>query len=135
MILNDDLYAAAHDLGHTLGAQPAILAYRAAVAALAGDTAATALDRHFETVRADLVARQRAGDDLPPAEVEEFHRLREQVLAQPLIEARDATLAEAQRLLDVVTQALSDRICLPYTSFVAASAPQAARPAIDGQMS
>ena len=66
--LSPELQQAAQDFGLALRQHESVQQYLQAVANLTADPEAQALDEQFETIRADLVARQRAGEDLPSDE-------------------------------------------------------------------
>lgn len=112
--LPDAVRREAGALGEMLAHHPAILAYQAAAGALADDPAAVDLDLRFETLRLRLKARQQAMDDLRPADVKAFHKLREAVLVSPLIDKRDRTLEEAHHFLDRVVITLNRKLNLDF---------------------
>lgn len=97
--LSPELQQAAQDFGAALRQHGMVQQYLNAVSALNADPAARDLDERFETLRADLVARQRAGEDLPADEVQAFHALRAEVTNTPLIEKRDNALTMAKGYL------------------------------------
>lgn len=97
--LSPELQQAAQDFGQALREHDAVQQYLQAVAALTADAAASQLDEQFESVRADLVARQRAGEELPVDEVQAFYALREKVVGNAPIEQRDYALTMAKSYL------------------------------------
>jgi cell fate (sporulation/competence/biofilm development) regulator YlbF (YheA/YmcA/DUF963 family) len=97
--LSPELEQAAQDFGLALRQHEAIQPVLQAVADLAADAEAAELDERFETVRANLVARQRAGEDLPADEVQAFYALREEVVGNSLVEQRDHALTMAKGYL------------------------------------
>ncbi len=106
----------AEELGRVLAMHPVILANRKAVTELADDRHASDLDLRFETIRMRLKARQRAMKDQRPAEVMAFHELREEVLANALIEERDHAREEARHYLDQVAASLSHKLGLDFVA-------------------
>jgi cell fate (sporulation/competence/biofilm development) regulator YlbF (YheA/YmcA/DUF963 family) len=74
--LSPELHQAAQEFGLALRQHDAMQHYLQAVASLTADTETQELDERFETVRANLIARQRAGEELPADEVEAFYALR-----------------------------------------------------------
>ncbi|MFO7664137.1 MAG: YlbF family regulator [Chloroflexota bacterium] len=101
-------------LGEMLAHHPAILAYQAAAGALAADRHASELDLRFETIRLRLKTRQRAMEDLRTADVKAFHKLREDVLVNPLIDKRDRALEEAHHYLGRVADTLNRKLSLDF---------------------
>ncbi|HRQ37022.1 MAG TPA: YlbF family regulator [Chloroflexota bacterium] len=116
MTLSPELYRAAQDVGLALRHHEAVQPYLQATTALAADAEASALDEQFETVRADLITRQRAGEDLPVDEVEAFYTLRTAVTANGLVENRDYTLALAKEYLVQVSADLNRALGLDYVT-------------------
>ncbi|MBK8904295.1 MAG: YlbF family regulator [Anaerolineaceae bacterium] len=97
--LSPELQQAAQEFGRALRDHDAVQQYLQAVANLTADAAASQLDEQFESVRAALVARQRAGEDLPIDEVQAFYALREKVVGNAQIEHRDHALTMAKGYL------------------------------------
>ncbi len=118
MTLSPELYRAAQDVGLALRQHEAVQPYLQAAADLAADVEATTLDDQFEAVRADLITRQRAGEDLPVDEVEAFYSLRTAVTANGLVENRDYTLALAKEYLVQVSANLNRALGLDYVMMV-----------------
>ncbi|MBX3055601.1 MAG: hypothetical protein KF770_03930 [Anaerolineae bacterium] len=114
--LSPELAQAAQDFGLALRWQGEVQPYVQATAALAADDAASELDRQYESTRADLIARQRAGEDLPVADVETFYALRDAVAAEPLLENRDYTLALAKEYLVHVSADLNRALGLDFVT-------------------
>ena len=99
MTLSPELQKAAQDFGDELRQHGMVQHYLQAVAALDADPDASALNERFESIRADLIKRQRAGEELPADEVQEFYALRDEVAGHPLIEKRDNALIMAKGYL------------------------------------
>lgn len=117
--LSPELQQAAQDFGAALRQHSMVQQYLHAVSALNADPEARALDERFETVRADLVARQRAGEDLPVDEVQAFHALRTDVTGNPLIENRDQALTMAKGYLANVGLDLNQALGLDFVKIAA----------------
>ena len=114
--LSSELQQAAQDFGLALRQHETVQQYLQAVASLAADAETQALDKRFETIRANLIARQRAGEDLPSDEVQAFYALRTAVTANPLIEARDYGLNMAKGYLANVGADLNRALELDYVT-------------------
>ena len=112
--LSPELKQTAQDFGTALHQHGMIQQYLQAVSALNTDPAARDLDERFETLRADLVARQRAGEDLPGDEVQAFYALRTEVTSNILIEKRDNTLTMAKGYLANVGLDLNQALGLDF---------------------
>ena len=114
MTLSPELQQAAQEFGAALRQHGIVEHYLQAVAALAADPEASSLDQRFESIRADLIARQRAGEDLPPDEVQEFYTLRDEAAGHPLIEKRNNTLVMAKGYLANVGLDLNQTLGLDF---------------------
>jgi cell fate (sporulation/competence/biofilm development) regulator YlbF (YheA/YmcA/DUF963 family) len=114
--LSPELQQAAQDFGLALRQHESVQQYLQAVASLTADAEAQALDEQFETIRADLVARQRAGEDLPSDEVQAFYSLRAAVATDQLIETRDYALNMAKGYLANVGADLNRALGLDYVT-------------------
>lgn len=114
--LSPELQEAARDFGLALRQHESVQQYLQAVASLTADAEAQALDEQFETIRADLVARQRTGEDLPVDEVQAFYAMRTAVTANPLIEARDDGLNMAKGYLANVGADLNRALTLDFVT-------------------
>jgi len=115
-ILATELQHVAQDFGLALRQHEAVRQYLQAFASLTADAEAQALDERFETIRAYLVARQRAGEDLPSDEVQAFYAMRTAVTANPFIEARDYGLNMAKGYLANVGADLNRALELDYVT-------------------
>ncbi len=114
--LSPELQQVAQDFGLALRQHEAVQQYLQAVAELANNVEAQELDEHFETVRANLIARQRAGEDLPADEVQAFYALRDAVTANSLIENRDNALNMAKGYLANVGAELNRTLSLDFVT-------------------
>jgi len=114
MNLPEEMRQAAEELGRSLRASYAVQSYLAAQAQLEVDADASALDNRFQALYQDLLARQRAGEDLPQEELNEFYALREQVQTHPLIVERDLALGELKAYFADVARELSVRLQVDY---------------------
>lgn len=114
MTLSLELQQAAGEFGAALRQHGMVQHYLQAVAALDADPIASALNERFEFIRADLIARQRAGEDLPADAVQEFYILRDEVAGHPLIEKRDNALIMAKGYLANVGLDLNQTLGLDF---------------------
>jgi cell fate (sporulation/competence/biofilm development) regulator YlbF (YheA/YmcA/DUF963 family) len=114
MTLSPELQQAAQEFGAALRQHGIVEHYLQAVAALAADPEASALDQRFESIRADLIKRQGAGEELPADEVQEFYILRDEVAGHPLIEKRDNALTMAKGYLVNVGLDLNQALGLDF---------------------
>lgn len=114
MNLPEEVRQAAEELGRSLGASYAVQSYLAAQAQLEADADASALDNRFQALYQDLLARQRAGEELPQENLNEFYRLREQVQTHPLIVERDLALGELKAYFADVALELSVQLQMDY---------------------
>ena len=107
MKLSDELEQTAQALGQSLRATEDAQAYLQAQARVQADPEASPLDERLSGLYQELLARQRAGEQLAQAEVDEFYALRSQAQSQPLIAERDFALSQlksylAQAALDLI---------------------------------
>lgn len=121
MNLPADVRHAAQELGDSLGSSDAVQSYLAAQAQLEADPDAAEVDHRFQTLYQDLVARQRAGEDLPQEELNEFYALRERVQSDPLIVERDLTLGDVKAYFADIALELSVRLEVDYPTLAQAS--------------
>jgi cell fate (sporulation/competence/biofilm development) regulator YlbF (YheA/YmcA/DUF963 family) len=120
MMLPGELQQAAEMLGHSLRQHEAVQAYLDAVNALEVDSETSARERAYQETYEDLLARQRAGERLPPAEVDAFYALRNEILTHPLVQARDMALNDAKGVLLNAGYDLSQELGLDYPALVLA---------------
>ncbi len=114
MILSPELQQVAQEFGAVLHRHGMIQRYLQAVDALHADPQASALDERFETIRADLTARQRAGKNLPADEVQAFYALRDEVSGSPLINKRNDALMMAKGYLSNLGLELNRELGLDF---------------------
>ncbi len=112
--LSPELQQTAQDFGAAIRQHGMVQQYLNAVSALNADPAARDLDTRFETLRAGLVARQRAGEELPADEVQAFYALRTEVTSNSLIENRDNALTMAKGYLVNVGLDLNQALGLDF---------------------
>lgn len=119
--LSPELQRAAQDFGAALRQHGLVQQYLRAVSALHSDPAVRELDERFEALRADLVARQRAGEALPAAAVQAFHALRAEVTSNSLIEKRDNAVTMAKGYLANVGWDLDQALGLDFVKIASSS--------------
>jgi cell fate (sporulation/competence/biofilm development) regulator YlbF (YheA/YmcA/DUF963 family) len=118
--LPNELQQAAEMLGQSLHQHELVQAYLDAVAALEADPETAARERAYQQTYEELLARQRAGERLPPAEVDAFYTLRNEVVSHPLVQARDLALNNAKGVLLNAGYDLSQELGLDYSALVLA---------------
>lgn len=116
--LSPELQRTAQDFGTALRQHGMIQQYLQAVSALNADPGAQDLDERFEALRADLVARQRAGENLPGDEVQAFYDLRTEATSNSLIEKRDNALTMAKGYLANVGLDFNQALGLDFVKIV-----------------
>jgi len=116
MKLSDELEQAAQALGQSLRANEYVQAYLQALARVRADPEVNSLEEHFSKLYDDLLARQRAGEQLSQAEVDEFYAVRSRAQSQPLIAERDSTLSQLKSYLAQVALDLSNDLGVDYTA-------------------
>ncbi len=92
MNLSNELKQAAQAFGESLRQHTTVQAYLQAQARLEADPEARALEECFSAMFQSLSSRQRVGESLSPAEIDEFYDLRTQAQANRLIAERDMAL-------------------------------------------
>ena len=116
MDLPEDLINAARSLGRALRADPNVRAYLQAQARLQDNAKASDLEKRMLNLFADLSARQRAGEDLKQAEVDEFYALRRQVQMHTVIVERDAALNPVKRYFADVADEINILLGVDFTA-------------------
>lgn len=119
--MDDELYAAARALGEVLRQADAVQIYLRARADCEADAALVAQEAHVQAVYEELVARQRAGEDLPREEVERFYALRQRVQSAPRIRARDTALTDVKRLFVEAGTAITNQLGVDFTELALAT--------------
>jgi cell fate (sporulation/competence/biofilm development) regulator YlbF (YheA/YmcA/DUF963 family) len=114
--LSPELQQAARDFGAALRQHETVQGYLQAVSALAADPEAGALDERFASLHAALVARQRAGKNLPADEVQVYYALHAEVTGHPLIEERNHALTMAKGYLANVGLDFNRAVELDYVT-------------------
>jgi len=114
--LSDELKQAAQALGESLRATAAVLIYLAAHAGLRADPEAYSLEDRFLRLYQSLLARQRAGEELTQAEMDEFYALRSQMQRHPLFIERDMALTLLRSTFAVVGLDLSNELGLDFST-------------------
>ncbi len=119
--LPEEVRQAAAALGDALAATDEVQAYLQAQARLEADPEARALEDRFQALYQDLLARQQAGQELPPEKVQTFYALRLEVQRHPLIARRDLALSRLKGYFADVALDLSTRLGADYTALVGTS--------------
>ncbi len=119
MSLNIESKQIAQDFGAALRETQPVQNYLQAQATLEEDAEVYAKEQRMQTMYADLSTRQRAGESLTRAEVEEFNALRAEVIVNPLVKARDAALANVKTLFADAASLISAPLGMDYTSLAA----------------
>lgn len=113
--LPEEIRQAAVALGDALAAADEVRAYLQAQTRLEADPEACALEAPFHDLYQDLLARQQAGEELPPEKVQAFYALRLEVQRHPLIAGRDLALGRLKGFLADVALDLSTQLGADYT--------------------
>lgn len=119
MSLNRESKQIAQDFGAALRETQPVQNYLQAQATLKEDAEIYAKEQHMQAMYTDLSTRQRAGESLERAEVDEFNVLRAEVIAHPLVKARDEALANAKTLFADAASLISAPLGMDYTSLAA----------------
>ncbi len=114
MPMTEELRQAACSFGQALCKNEAIQLYLRATADLEADLDACELDRRYQSMLAELVARQRSGQQLPQEELNVFYDLKNLAQENALINSRNSALTVARELLVIVGQELSQAMGLDY---------------------
>jgi len=92
MNMSDELKQAGRTFGESLRLHTTVQAYLQAQARLEANPEARDLEERFSAKFQSLGSRQRTGESLSPAEIDEFYALRSQAQANRLIAERDMAL-------------------------------------------
>jgi len=92
MEISNEIRQAALALGEALHSTKAVQEYLDARARLLRDAQSTELELSLDALVSSLEARQRAGEQPSPEELDAFYALRSRVWGNPLITKRNATL-------------------------------------------
>jgi cell fate (sporulation/competence/biofilm development) regulator YlbF (YheA/YmcA/DUF963 family) len=115
MALSEELMQAAQAFGQALRATDVVQTYLDAQARLEADPEASSLEGRVSQLYQDLAARQRAGQLLTQAEVDEYYALRSQAQGHLLITTRDLVLGQLKGYLAEVALDLSNELGVDYT--------------------
>lgn len=121
MNLPDELKQAAQAMGQALHEHETVQNFLAAQARLQANPEANNLDLRFQAMYQNLAERQRAGENLPGAEIEEFRALRDQTQHTPLISERDAALQTVKNYFIVVGDPFSQTLGVDYPGLASAT--------------
>lgn len=121
MNLPDELKQAAQAMGQALHEHETVQNFLAAQARLQANPEANNLDVRFQAMYQNLIERQRAGEALPPAEIEEFRALRDQTEHTSLISERDAALQVVKNYFIIVGDSFSHRLGVDYPALASAT--------------
>ena len=116
MILSDELRQAAEALGESLRASESVSVYLEAQRRLEADADASGLDDRLTQMYQDLIARQRAGESLPQAEIEDFNTLRDKAFGHPLVAGRNTAFTLVKSNLADIADVLSETLGIDYAA-------------------
>lgn len=119
MQVSNEILLAAKELGEALKASPSVQAYLEACADVEQDAELSAMEADLQSTYEALVARQRQGQVIPPQEINAFYKLRETVVYNPLIEAREAALKAVKAEFEQVGGTISSILSVDYTALAA----------------
>jgi len=115
-MLSDEVKQAAQALGQSLRANEYVQAYLDALARVQANPETNSLEERLSEHARDLLTRQRAGEQLAQAEVDEFYALRSRAQSQPLIAERDFALSQLKSYLAQAALDLSEKLGMDYTA-------------------
>lgn len=110
------IFQAAQALGEALNDTPELRAYRQAAGAVAADAQAAALESEVNALYEALITRQRAGETLSQAEVDDYYSLRGRLAQHPLIVEREERLKAVRELFQGAGGILSSTLTMDYTA-------------------
>lgn len=116
MNLPDDIKQAAQAMGQALHEHETVQNFLDAQARLQATPEANNLDLRYQTMYQDLLERQRAGETLPPADIEAFRALRDKTQINRLITERDAALQTVKNYFIIVDANFSEALGFDYPS-------------------
>jgi cell fate (sporulation/competence/biofilm development) regulator YlbF (YheA/YmcA/DUF963 family) len=118
MNLPDTLNQAAQTFGQALRQNQAVQRYLEAQARLQANPEIRDLDQRYQAMFQTLGNRQRAGEQLPRAELDAFYALRQQIRHQSLIAERDAALSAVKNYFVIVGGDLNHVLKIDYVALV-----------------
>lgn len=117
MPITDEMKQAAEDLGKLLGEDLSIQEYVRLAEQVQQDADVTDLERRYNQMYQSLLERQQNGETLERSEIDEFYRLKRELIDHPLLAARDNQLVLVKALLAQTAQRLTDALGIEYTTF------------------
>lgn len=119
MPLTDEIKQAAEALGKQLSADAKVREYVRLAEQVQQDHEVTALQSRYDQVYQELLKRQRNGEALVPADMDEYYRLKRQLQDNPLLTAQDSQLLLVKALFAQTAQILTDELLIDYPTFAA----------------
>ncbi len=117
MPITDELKQAAEDLGKRLSEDVRVGEYVGLAKQAQQDADVTGLEMRYNQMYQSLLERQQNGETLERSEVDEFYRLKRELLDHPLLTARDEQMAQVKALFAQTAQRLTDSLGIEYTTF------------------
>ncbi len=117
MPITDEMKQAAEDLGKLLGEDASVREYIRLAEQVQQDADVTDLERRYNQMYQSLLERQQNGETLERSEIDEFYRLKRELIGHPLLTARDNQLMLVKALFAQTAQRLTDALGIEYTTF------------------
>lgn len=114
MELNEEIKAAARQLGQSLRQYDYVRSYLDAFEEIQADPEASAMEEKMYDLYEALIARQQAGEILDREDTRLFYELRQQVQNHPLISKRNDMLRLAKPYLSQVADEISFLLGVDY---------------------
>lgn len=117
MPLTDEMKQVADDLGKQLGADSNIREYTRLAEQAHQDVDVAALEIRYNQIYQSLLERQQNGETLERSEIDEFYRLKRELIDNPMLAARDEQLVLVKALFAQTAQRLTDALGIDYSTF------------------
>ena len=105
---------AANELGEALKASPVVQDYLRASAAADGEAEFKRMETNLHQTYDLLIQRQEAGGALSPYEINQFYKMREQVINHPLYQQREAAQRAMQAVFEQAGSTLSSVLTVDF---------------------
>jgi cell fate (sporulation/competence/biofilm development) regulator YlbF (YheA/YmcA/DUF963 family) len=119
--MNPELLESARTLGATLNQAKAVQTYVQAKTEAESNLEAASLEANMLEVYQVLTTRQQNGEQLTQSEVQEFYALRNQAQSHPLIQTRDAALAQVKGVFAEAGTEITNQLGVDFTALALAA--------------
>ncbi|NLG96561.1 MAG: YlbF family regulator [Chloroflexi bacterium] len=116
MELSDEIIQAARELGEALHHHSIVQEHLQAVEAVEQSAELAQLEQAIQDRYRDLVQRQQAGQIVFPQEVNQFYRLQDEMLRNPMIEQRAESLKNVKTLFEAAASSISSILTIDFVS-------------------